>query len=236
MEMTSKLLWNFHPGRGELQVDVSVPTRQPGESDDVLLQRMAAGDREAFGMLFERHQTTVYRFARQMSGSADLAEDVTQDVFVTVMRIGTRYDPGAARFSSYLYGIARNLVRRRLRRDRWRTILDFRSPAAIQASNLVVQHEGAQLVERRQLLDATRRAVLALPVKYREAIVLCDLNDMKYEEAAEVIGVPIGTIRSRLSRARSLLARRLRHHEPRAQPTSASKGVLHERSASEPIG
>jgi RNA polymerase sigma-70 factor (ECF subfamily) len=155
---------------------------------------------------------------------------------VTIMQIGSRYNPAGAKFSSYLYGIVRNLVRRRLTRDRWRAFLDLKSPAAVDAPGLVIEHEGAVKVERRQMVDAARKAIVTLPFKYREVIVLCDLNGMSYENAAGLMRITNGTIRSRLSRARTLLAKRLQVHETLVRHASGSKGVLHERSASEPIG
>ncbi len=77
---------------------------------------MKQGDQQAFAELFRRHQATVFRFARQMSGSRDVAEDITQDVFVTLMQQTDRYDPRRASLTTYLYGISRNLARRRLSR------------------------------------------------------------------------------------------------------------------------
>src|SRR5262245_52180672 len=89
--------------------------REPSES--TLLERAAAGDLDAFGAIYRRYQQIVYRFARVMTGSADAAEDVTQEVFVALLTDAVRYDPARAAFSTYLYGIVRNLSRARLRRD-----------------------------------------------------------------------------------------------------------------------
>ena len=81
---------------------------------------MLAGSREAFAALFERHRDAVYRFARQMGGSAEMADDVTQDVFVSFMETGQRFDPERGSLKTYLYGIARNLILRRLRTVQFR--------------------------------------------------------------------------------------------------------------------
>ena len=92
------------------------PTSTFDDSDDAtLVTAMLAGSREAFATLFERHRDAVYRFARQMGGSAEMADDVTQDVFVSFMETGQRFDPERGSLKTYLYGIARNLILRRLR-------------------------------------------------------------------------------------------------------------------------
>src|ERR671913_467606 len=89
------------------------------EGPDVeLVRRAAAGDREAFAVIYERHRAVVYRFARLMSGSDATADDVTQEVFVTLIRTLSSYEPQRAALLPYLYGIARNVTRNRLRRDR----------------------------------------------------------------------------------------------------------------------
>ena len=89
-------------------------------TDPELLDRMAGGDREALAIIFRRHHATVYRFSRQMLGSIEAAEDVTQDVFVALTKAAGRFDPAVASLSTYLYGIARNLVLQRYKRSRAR--------------------------------------------------------------------------------------------------------------------
>src|ERR1044072_2266849 len=87
-------------------------------TDEELLPLMAGGDPAAFEMLYERRQSNVYRFALRMSGSASIAEDVTQDVFIALMRDAYQFDPARGAVSTYLYGMTRNRVLRRLERDR----------------------------------------------------------------------------------------------------------------------
>lgn len=170
-------------------------------SDQNLLMRMADGDADAFTALYRRQQACIYRFALQMSGSEALAEDVVQEVFLTLIRAGRPYDPSRGSVLAFLYGIARNHVLRRLDR-KWRV---GEQPAE-QAS--AADHPEAELA-RRQLIASVRAAVLALPVHYREVVVLCDLEDADYAQAAAALGCAIGTVRSRLHRARQLLAQRL---------------------------
>jgi RNA polymerase sigma-70 factor (ECF subfamily) len=184
--------------------------RGPEESDRELLQRAAAGDLDAFAAVYRRYQQIVYRFARAMTGSADAAEDVTQEVFVGLIADIARYDPERAAFSTYLYGIVRNVSRDRLRRDR----------RALPAETVaLVWHDGAAAdpldrLESAQRAAAVRRALSRLPSRYRELIVLCDLHGLSYEEAATVVEASVGAVRSRLHRGRQLLRLRLSRVAP----------------------
>jgi RNA polymerase sigma-70 factor, ECF subfamily len=170
--------------------------------DDELLRRITAGDPRAFTLLFRRRQGEVYRFALHMTASRTIAEDVTQDVFVTVMREAGRYDAGRATVAAWLCGIARNFVRRRLEHERaWQPLGDEGTDIAADA-----QSDPLEDLARGQQIEALRRAVLTLPVRYREVVVLCDLQEMTYVEAAQALDCAVGTVRSRLHRARALLA------------------------------
>ena len=186
--------------------------RQPpdrGADDASLLIELAAGDRQAFAMLFHRYQASVYRFARQMGGSRETAEDVTQDVFIALIQTAGRFDPRLGSVTTYLYGITRNLLRRRLRAGASQREVELdgvgESAPALQAT--AAAHSD---LERAQAVATLRRAIAALPAHYREVIVLCELHELSYEEAARVVGCPLGTIRSRLNRARRVLGERCR--------------------------
>jgi RNA polymerase sigma-70 factor (ECF subfamily) len=175
----------------------------PTSSDVELVQRAAAGDRAAFAAIYERHRTVVYRFARLMSGSDAAAEDVTQEVFVTLIHTLPTYEPQRAGLLTYLYGVARNVTRNRLRRDRRFVALETAATAAAPADD---PHDAASRAQERVLL---RRAILSLPSRYREAVILSDVQGLSYAEAARVLHVPVGTVRSRLSRGRQMLTARL---------------------------
>jgi RNA polymerase sigma-70 factor (ECF subfamily) len=183
------------------------PTSRIDDSDDVtLVKAMLAGSREAFATLFQRHRVSVYRFARQMSGSAEVADDVTQDVFVSFMETAERFAPELGSLKTYLYGIARNLILRRLRYKavHAEVVIDD----VEQLPHVMIQADPLSQIERARALARLRRAILALPAVYREVIVLCELHELSYEEAARVAECPIGTIRSRLNRARRVLAQK----------------------------
>jgi RNA polymerase sigma-70 factor (ECF subfamily) len=175
------------------------------ESDRDLLRRTAAGDRDAFAAVYERHHAAVYRFARLMSGSAAIAEDVVQEVFLALMRNAAQYDAARAALLTYLYGVARRQTRRRLSRERRFVAFD--------ADEHRLPRDGdgpPAALERRDELIRLRRAILSLPSRYREVLVLCDLHDVSYADAAATVGCAVGTVRSRLHRARHLLAAKLR--------------------------
>ena len=176
----------------------------PPTTDDQLLTRIAGGAAEALAVLFRRRQADVYRFALHMCGAAAVAEDVTQDVFLIVMRDAARFEPGRSTVTAWLCGIARNCVRQRLERDgRWASLDDG---ADVEESWTTVHPDPLGDLARSERIAMLRRAVLELPVRYREVVVLCDLEELSYAEASDALGCAIGTVRSRLHRARAMLA------------------------------
>lgn len=175
-------------------------------ADAELMRRTALGDRDAFALLYRRHHAIVYRFARLMTGSPSAAEDIVQEVFLVVMRDARRYDPTRAALATYLYGVARHQTRRRLARDRRFVTID--GDGTDSCAHLM-ENDPSATIERRESLQRLRRAIVSLPRKYREVIVLCDLQDVTYADASAVLGCAIGTIRSRLHRARHLLGQKM---------------------------
>jgi RNA polymerase sigma-70 factor (ECF subfamily) len=177
-------------------------------TDAELVRRMAMDDREAFALVFRRHQRTVYRFSRQMLGSKEAAEDVTQETFLALSQSAGRFDPSVGSLSTYLYGIARNLILRRYKRARVELNIDAIDAEDVPA--LRTSFDPAETLARAQMIRQLRLAILRLPIHYREVIVLCELNGLSYEDAAAIASCPVGTVRSRLSRARELLIARCR--------------------------
>jgi RNA polymerase sigma-70 factor (ECF subfamily) len=192
---------------------------EPGDNE--LLRSMLAGDEEALALLYRRRQGNVYRFALQMSGSRPIAEDVTQEVFLFLMRHGQVFDPERGTLSAFLLGVARNHVLRRMRVDQVLTPIsdDDDEDAGLPVSTMDL-HPLEDLA-RSETVELVRKAVLSLPPKYREVVVLCELQDLSYGEAADILGCAIGTVRSRLHRARALLLSKLRPVEQVEEETSA---------------
>jgi len=179
---------------------------------------IAAGDESAFTALYRERQGGIYRFAWQMSGSATIAEDVTQEVFMALIRETHNFDPSRGTLAAYLYGIARHQVLRRLEKDRpLLLVLSHADEADESRANIERREAGTSAgndplenLSRHELVASVRQAVLALPEHYREVIVLCEFHELSYAEAACVLDCAVGTVRSRLHRARGILAERLR--------------------------
>src|SRR5207302_4593145 len=158
-------------------------TSAPDESDDELLLRSQSGDEEAFLTLYRRRQAGLFRFALHMSGSMPVAEDVTQEVFLAVLREDCGYDPNRGTLSGYLFGIARKLVLRQAERGR----VDVNLEGEVEEGGLpqlTVTDDPLIDLTRREGIESLRRAVQALPRRYREVVVLCDLEEVDYADAA----------------------------------------------------
>jgi RNA polymerase sigma-70 factor (ECF subfamily) len=180
------------------------------DRDDVLLQRAAKGDEDSFTLLYRRHQASLYRFALRMTGNAWAAEEVVQDVFMTLMREPKKYDAARGPVGAYLFGIARNRVLKHLERLPRELSLEARNGNGSSAADTAVNpFTPADWTEQQERSTRVRAAVLELPAEFREAVVLCELEELSYEEAAQLSGCPIGTIRSRLHRGRALLMAKL---------------------------
>ena len=177
---------------------------------------MMAGDESAFTMLYRRRQAGVFRYALQMTGSRVIAEDITQEVFVVLMREASRYDAERGSLASFLYGVARNNLLRRLEQERRFVALEDDSDNNGSIGDVLASPGNPHTeLSSKETVERVRSAVLSLPEKYREVVVLCDLNELSYEEAAEIIGCAIGTVRSRLHRARGLLIEKLQVLNPK---------------------
>jgi len=153
-------------------------------------------EREAFADLYREHFPAIFRFALYMTGDRMRAGEITQDVFVWLVHHPDQYDPRRGELPAFLIGVARKFLHRQQRSDRRWAPLDEQAGAADFAADLERDQEAALL----------RQAITALPERYREAVVLCDLQGNSYDQAAEVLGCATGTVKSRLHRARALLA------------------------------
>ena len=210
--------------------------------EGLLLRRMVAGDEGAFTLLYRRKHPAIYRFALHMSGNAAIAEDVTQEVFMTLIRDAKRFDPARGTLGGFLFGIARNHLRRRWEQERNSVPLPESADEldAIMARNRGGGKNGtsgygngnghsngngngagvsAYMLHRDEFaslenVQRVRQAIATLPENYREVVVLCELDELSYEDAAAALDCPVGTVRSRLHRARAILVEKLRDAQP----------------------
>jgi RNA polymerase sigma-70 factor (ECF subfamily) len=200
-------------------------------ADSLLLRRMIAGDEEAFTVLYRRRHPSIYRFALHMSGNVAVAEDVTQEVFMTLIRDAKRFDPERGTLGGFLFGIARNHLRRRWEQERHSLPLPgdadeldaLLSACAGSGKNGSANGNGNGrgpfLLSRDEFtsletVGRVRQAIATLPQNYREVVILCELEEMSYEDAASALDCPVGTVRSRLHRARALLVEKLHDSQP----------------------
>jgi RNA polymerase sigma-70 factor (ECF subfamily) len=190
------------------------------EGDAQLISRLRQGDEQAFLMLYDRHQRSVYRFLMHMTGSIAIAEELTQEVFFVILNAmcsGTvsLFNSEKGTLEGYLLGIARNFAREEHRRSRRLLSLDtvLESPEWSQFLNKVSQDnrawDASEQLAARSEMKVLYSAILELPSHYREVVVLCSLQEKSYQEAAAILQCSEGTIASRLNRAKTLLAAKL---------------------------
>jgi RNA polymerase sigma-70 factor, ECF subfamily len=189
--------------------------------DAQLVARLRHGDAGAARELYERHGAALLRFGMAMSNCRQTAEDVVHDTFVELLRHPSRFDPARGPVLAFLFGIARHRMARITRvslRDADGTTDpqeladddvagELTGPSPV--STALATDDTADALDRLQSIERVRAAVFDLPRVHREVIALCDLEELPYATVATILGCPIGTVRSRLSRARALLATRL---------------------------
>jgi RNA polymerase sigma-70 factor (ECF subfamily) len=191
-----------------------------GEATDEALAAAAnAGDRGALEVLLARHLDRVHAICRRVTGHPEDALDATQEALIAVTRGLHRYD-GRSLFTTWLYRVATNAaldeLRRRKRRPEPAELSEDRPPGG--AASVGGSGSVESVVAARLDVDA---ALAALGPEFRAAVVLRDLCDLDYAEIAEVLDVPIGTVRSRIARGRAAIADQLR--EPTAPPERPSR-------------
>lgn len=180
---------------------------QPNDDADLLRQSIQ-GKLAAFNTLYERYQRRIFRFVWHMCESSDIAEEITQEVFMHLISPPHRYDPAKGSVAGYLFGIARNLTRHAMRQTPehlpiTEDVFERGDGTAVGDLDVLAQ------LDQRELVKNLRKAVLSLPEPYREVLVLRDLEQMGHRETAELLQCSMGTVASRLHRARSLLKTRL---------------------------
>ena len=195
------------------------PDRDPASppilslSDEDLMARVAEDDERAFTELVRRFQARVMNLVSRVLNDRECGDDLAQEVFVRVFVHRRNYRRGS-KFSTWLFTIAANLakneIRRRVRRRNWFSLDALQEVLKDSAIQLADPTEGRESrMEREQLQEALGRAIATVPEKYRFALVLRDIDGLTYEEIAQVLGIPGGTVRSRINRARGMLKRKL---------------------------
>jgi RNA polymerase sigma-70 factor (ECF subfamily) len=191
--------------------------------DADLVARLRRGDAAAARELYQRHGAALLRFGLALSNSRQTAEDIVHDTFLEILRHPVRFDPSRGSVVGYLFGIARHRMSRIARvtaRDMGTPLApageeSLDADAALSDAFLAsTVQDTAEEIDRTRDIERVRAAVFELPRVHREVIALCDLEELSYATVASILGCPIGTVRSRLSRARALLASRLQPPDP----------------------
>lgn len=174
-------------------------------TEDNLLKKASRGDETAFLLLYERHRDGLYRFIYRLSGSAELAEDITHDCFLSLIRQPERFDPKRASLRTYLYAAARNLAIKHFRHAGCEVEIED-SPEELQSPD---KYEPLQKLLDEELSDKVRQAIAQLPPLQREALILFEYEDLSLAEIAAIVGADTSAVKARLHRARARLRRLL---------------------------
>lgn len=192
------------------------PTDSPGNSDALLVERCVAGDQKAFELLVIKYQRRVQRLVGRMVRDVDLVEDITQETFIRAYRALAQFR-GDAQFYTWLYRIAVNTAKKALMDlKRNPTVLEnsFKSEDDDETSHLENELTSTEtpeaLLASREIAEMVNAAMDALPDELRQAISLREIDGLSYEEIAELMACPMGTVRSRIFRAREAISQKIR--------------------------
>jgi len=211
--------WNLSTGSCEDRVKTQTSNLQSliigmdkfeDRSEAELLRLAQKGDESAFLVLYGRLKAGIFRYAFFMTNSKSAAEEVTQEVFISLLRDSGRYSEALGDVPGFAFGIARNLVRRIGRRERAFWPLPASETEKLPASFVSEPESMPGQLIRSELIASVRAAIASLPEHYGQVVVLCDLCELSYAEAASRLGCAVGTIRSRLNRGHALLAQKLK--------------------------
>lgn len=184
-----------------------VPQPEPeiAHSDEALLPALGDGDETAFLTIYRRRQAALFRYAAHLTGDEDMAAEVVQETFLALIRDAGKLDASRGTVLSWLFAVARNQVLKQMAsRRRHLSFEEEDRPEPTAAGCLETEFEQEQAAAR------VREVLATLPPAYREVLVLCDMQELSYEEVAAIAGCPLGTVRSRLHRARTMLAGKLK--------------------------
>ena len=199
----------------------------PNDRDEDLVRRYLSGDRAAFAALVERHERRVYNLALRMTGREEDARDATQDAFLTVLRKLSSFR-GEAAFTTWLHRVTVNTCYDLLRKRQ-------RSPLLEGPTDELPPLQPPPAPDHADATDLSidvRRALLEVPEDFRVVMILHDVQDLPQDEVAAILGIPVGTVKSRLHRGRVALARAMGAESPRTdpreldEPTEPSEGTM----------
>ena len=196
-------------------------------TDEVLLNKAGKGDQAAFLELYERYREPIFRFAYRLLGSVEIAEDVTHDCFLSLIRKPENYRPERASLKTYLYAAARNLALKHFRSQGRETGLD----EVIEEPKDSSRRGPLRRLLDEELATLVRDAVFSLPPLQREALILFEYEGLSLNEVAEIAGTDAGAIKARLYRAREGLRGILRPYLNSNQELNSGREIVTLREA-----
>ncbi len=190
--------------------------KKDSESDKELLYGLVNGDLDAFDIIVNRYKNRLLNFVFRFVKDRDVSEDIVQETFLRVFRKHRDYK-AIANFSTWIFTIAGNLAKSELRRrKRWRFLsidaINDDEDKQFELPDTGMKPDRAAAV--RMLDKNVKESIDSLQTKYKEALILRDIQGMSYNQIAGIIGVPVGTIKSRVNRARLKLQKKLKGHTP----------------------
>ena len=191
-------------------------------TDELLLKKAGEGDQAAFLELYDRHRQPIFRFAYRLLGEVDIAEDVTHDCFLSLIRKPENFRPGRASLRTYLFAAARNLALKHFRNTGRETGLDEMT----EEPELSPRHQPLRKLLDEELAAQVRRAVFSLAPLQREALVLFEYEGLSLNEIAEITGAEVGAVKGRLFRARERLKSILRPYVNSSQELNSSREIV----------
>jgi RNA polymerase sigma-70 factor (ECF subfamily) len=196
-------------------------------TDELLLRKAGEGDQAAFLELYYRYREPIFRFAYRLLGSVEIAEDVTHDCFLSLIRKPENFRPERASLKTYLFAAARNLALKHFRDQGRETALD---EVAEEPRDSARRGPLRRLLEE-ELATQVREAVFSLPALQREALILFEYEGLSLSEVAAISGTDVGAIKSRLYRARESLRRILRPYLEGNQELNSRREIVTLREA-----
>ena len=195
---------------------MSVQPENAGDSDAILVERTVAGDQKAFELLVIKYQRRIQRLIGRMVRDVDLIEDISQETFIRAYR-ALRQFRGEAQFYTWLYRIAVNTAKKALmdlKRNPTISENSFKSADNDETSpfenELTSEETPDALLASKEIVEMVNAAMLALPEELQQAITLREIDGLSYEEISEVMSCPIGTVRSRIFRARESISEKIK--------------------------